>query len=644
MVDEGALTRAQDLCSSARFAEAEALLREVIREQPHEPVALRLLGFIAGQTDRPDEAIRWLERARDADPSSAAVWQGLGLVYRQMGRFEMALAAYERCVALDPNDAAVHVNYAVALKGAGRLEHAIAHLQRAIALQPRLAPAYVNLGNCRMEQGDLEQAGASYVEAVRIDPCDVAAILGLAKVFREQRRFELADKTLRAGLKTSPNSTDIQATLGALAHDMGRVVEAKAILETVLRADPRQPLAWRYLGNVVHDLGRYEEAEAHYRRALETAPDDADTHLNRAGVLGELGRRAAALEILDDVRRRWPGRVDVRYHCALALLNEGEFGRGWAEYTWRAKTAQHRTVRFAHLPRLAEPIFAGRQVLIWGDQGIGDEIIYGSFLLDLRREAPRIICELDGRLLPLFRRGFPEIAFVARSPEPKLPASVSDEQASRIWATARLDPLLSGATHQIALPDLGRWLRPDFAQFPRHEGYLRSDASRTEAFRQRLVRRPAERLIGISWRSRHREFGGHKSINLRAMLDSIPRQGMRLVNLQYGDVHEEVAEAARATGRTVEVMLDLDHTNDIDGLAALVGACDQVVTVSNVTAHLAGSLGKPAALLCPRVHGKPWYWFRDRSDSPWYPSLRLFRQAPDGSWASALEECSHWLC
>jgi tetratricopeptide (TPR) repeat protein len=643
MVDEGALMRAQELYSSARLAEAETLLRDVIHERPHEPVALRLLGFIAGQTDRPGEAIQWLERARDADPGSAAVWQGLGLVYRQLGRLDMALAAYERCVALDPNDAVVYVNYAVALKGAGRLEHAMVHLQRAIALQPRLAPAYVNLGNCRMEQGDLEQAGASYVEAVKIDPCNVAAILGLAKAFREQRRFELAEKTLRAGLKTSPGNTDIQATLGALAHDMGRTVDAKAILEDVLRTDPRQALAWRYLGNVAHDLGRYEEADAHYRRALEAAPDDADTHLNRAGTLGQLGRRAATLEILEDVRRRWPGRVDVRYHCALALLNEGEFESGWAEYAWRTKIAQHRTVRFAHLPRLAEPIFAGRKVILWGDQGIGDEIVYGSFLLDLRSEAPRIVCELDGRLLPLFRRGFPEVAFVARSPEPKLPANVSDERASRIWAAARLDPRLTGATHQIALPDLGRWLRPDFARFPRHAGYLRPDASHVEAFRRRLVRRPAERLIGLSWRSRHREFGGHKSIDLRAMLASVPSEGVRLVNLQYGDVREDVAEAAGATGRTVEIVPDLDHLNDIDGLAALVSACDQVVTVSNVTAHLAGSLGKPAALLCPHVHGKPWYWFRDRSDSPWYPSLRLFRQAPDGSWASALEECSRWL-
>lgn len=643
MIDHDALASAQRLYAEARLADAEALLGDIVRQQPGEPTALRLLGLIAGQTSRPAEALQWLERARAADPGNAAVWQGLGLVYRQLGRLDEALAAYGRSLALDADDAMAHLNYAVALKAAGRLEAAITHLQRALALQPRSSVAYVNLGNCRLEQGNLDQAGAAYVEAVRIDPRDVAAIVGLAKVFREQRRFELAEKTLHAGLKARPDSPELRATLGALAHDMGRSAEAAAALEDVLRADPRHPLARRYLGNVARDLGRYEEADAHYRLVLETTPDDADALLNRADALGELGRRADALDILADLRRRWPDRVDIRYRGALALLNEGEFDPGWAEYTWRTKTAEHRAVRFAHLPRLDDLVFAGRKVVIWGDQGIGDEIIYGSFLLDLRTDAARIVCEIDKRLLAPFRRSFPEITFVGRVPGPRLPLGVSDEEASRLWAGGSLDPHLAGATHQIALPDLGRWLRPEFSRFPRHTGYLRPDRARVEVFRRRLVRQPGERVVGVSWRSRNRDFSGHKSIELRALLDSLPAEGVRLVNLQYGDVRDEVAQAARATGREVEIVADLDHFNDIDGLAALVGACDRIVTVSNVTAHIAGSIGTPAALLCPRVQGKPWYWFRDRSDSPWYPSLRVFRQAADGAWDRALSECSAWL-
>jgi hypothetical protein len=218
-----------------------------------------------------------------------------------------------------------------------------------------------------------------------------------------------------------------------------------------------------------------------------------------------------------------------------------------------------------------------------------------------------------------------------------------DEEWARTWRGASLDPAFAGATHQIPLPDLGAWLRLNRESFSPHDGYLRADAARVARFRNLLKIKDNERLIGLSWRSQNRDIGRHKSIGLGQLLDALPSKGLRFVNLQYGAVDEEIAALRTATNHAVEIIPDLDCFGDIDGLAALVKVCDAVVTVSNVTAHLAGALGQRVGLLCPLGPGRPWYWFATGQDSPWYPSMRIFRQTPGASWEQACAGCAAWL-
>lgn len=642
MSDNNLWARAQELYVNGRFDEAQAVLRQVIAQHPSHRQALVMLGATLGRAGLYADAAALLERARDLDPGSADAWRGLGLVYRRHGRLAESVAAYERALALDPDDPETLVNAAVALKASGRLREAIAHLERAIDRQPRLSQAYLNLGNCLFASGDLDRAGAAFLQAVKLNPRDVPAVLGVAKVLREQRRFDLAEKTLQTAARLVPDSADIRASLGALQHDMGRSADALATLETVAASQPDNFLALRYLANVCRDLGRLAEADEYYRRALGITPDDADTLLDFAAVLAEQDKTAAALAVLRHVRDLHPDDVEVHYRRALLLLNEAELGEGWPEYAWRARTVDHRAVRFSHLPVLKDLRFAGRKVVIWGDQGIGDEVIYGSMLGDLRPYAADIVCEIDPRLRRLFERGCPEFTFVDRSVHPALPRQASDAEAVAAWRSAPLDDRFRGATHQIALPDLGKWLRPDVSRFPSRAAYLHPDPARVSAFRQWIDKPPGERVIGLTWVSRNKSFMRYKSLDLRSLVEALP-DGVRLINLQYGDVEDEIAAVAKATARRVAVAPGLDYFNDIDGLAALIAACDAVVSVSNVTVHLAGAIGQRTALLCPAFHGKPWYWFRKRADSPWYPSVRLFRQELDGSWSRAIGACGAWV-
>jgi ADP-heptose:LPS heptosyltransferase len=179
-------------------------------------------------------------------------------------------------------------------------------------------------------------------------------------------------------------------------------------------------------------------------------------------------------------------------------------------------------------------------------------------------------------------------------------------------------------------------LRPSFGAFPRHHGFLKPDAARAKSLAARLGARGAEKVIGISWTSSNREFGDRKSTALADWIEVLRVPGVRFINLQYGDTARERNELRKRHGHEIGHLDDIDLYRDLESLAALCAACDLVITVSNVTAHMAGALGRPVWQLTPKGLGRLWYWFSGREDSPWYPSMRIFNQRTLGNWQDVL--------
>ena len=197
-----------------------------------------------------------------------------------------------------------------------------------------------------------------------------------------------------------------------------------------------------------------------------------------------------------------------------------------------------------------------------------------------------------------------------------------------------------GVAAQTPLASLGQYLRPDWDAFPRREtGYLVADRDRAAGLRQRLS--PAgEPVVGLSWVSKSPLYGMFKTAQLIDFESVLRLPRCRYVDLQYGDTLAEREAVSQSAGIRVERLADIDNTNDLDGLAALITACDVVVTVSNTTAHLAGALGKPTLLFVPQSGGRLWYWFNERADSPWYPHMRIRRQKVGQSWKALVDLAS----
>jgi hypothetical protein len=255
--------------------------------------------------------------------------------------------------------------------------------------------------------------------------------------------------------------------------------------------------------------------------------------------------------------------------------------------------------------------------LIWGEQGLGDEILYASMVPELTELAQSVVLEVEPRLVKLFSRSFAGVSVVGHSHEPYRGPFAAQEP----------------------IAGLGKYFRSDWQCFPaREHGYLVADNDRAADLRRRLR---ADIVVGLSWGSQNPKFGKAKSAPLQDFAPVLRWPCCRFVDLQYGDTAGERATVERETGVHIEHLDDIDNTRDIDGLAALISACDLVVTVSNVTAHLAGALGKPTWVLVPSGNARLWYWFKEGEHSPWYPRVRLRRQSLGQSWAELISSIAN---
>jgi hypothetical protein len=347
--------------------------------------------------------------------------------------------------------------------------------------------------------------------------------------------------------------------------------------------------------------------------SLALAPGVANVHKNLGGALAVLDRHDEAIFHYEQALAFGGNDDESQASKSLVYLSTGRLAEGFAHYDCRFG-ADTTMVRRTY----PQPRWDGRPVpgtlLVWGEQGLGDQIIYASMLPDLVSRAEKVVVEVEPRLVDLFARSFPDVQVAAIGKE---------LYAGDIKAHAPIG-------------SLGRYLRHGADMFPAASaGFLKADAARTRALRKRLAG-DGRRVIGLSWKSQNPKFEKAKSAELLDFESVLRLPGCRFVDLQYGDTLIDRERTEHALGVRVEHLDDIDNTRDIDSLAALIAACDLVVTVSNTTAHLAGGLGVRTFVMVPYGHARLWYWFKERDDSPWYPSLSVKRQRSGQPWADLI--------
>ncbi len=513
------------------------------------------------------------------DPRHVQANYLLGLIGSQTGRPQMAIDRIAQYLSSQPND-----HQALSILGLAHYdlgEHAIcaALLERALQLFGNAPHTYFNLGKARFAMAQYEQAIAAHEQALALEPTYIDAMIGKANAERELQRHDAALMTLET-----------------------------AIMQEPLRAD----LHFHY-GNSMRDLGQLEAAIDAYGAAVTLAPEHLDAWINYASTCKDMDKLAEALDAYDRALAIAPDHPEANYNKSLALLSDLQLGKGWALYEKRlASETSIRKFIGGQRIRLAtdwDGLSTPASLLVIAEQGLGDQIFFAAMLTDLQARVPGATVCVETRLVPLLQRSRPGLHFIDGS---QLHTRAYDAQ--------------------IYLGSLGKLYRPDHASLGRvSTPYLQADPHRRAELRSR-IKKNGRLVCGLSWVSKNQDCGAGKTLALQTLLPALSLPGIDFIDLQYGDTQDERHALEAQAGVTVRHLDDLDCTGDIDGLAALIDACDIVLTVSNTTAHLACALGKPTIVMLPATPALFWYWHTQGLKSPWYPSACLFRKADAGSW------------
>jgi tetratricopeptide (TPR) repeat protein len=626
---------------------ARRLYEEIIQRNPSHADALHLLGLVAAQEGNYRLAVEWMDKAIAIDSGNPGFHSNHGLALYKLGEMDAAVESFKKAIHSDPGFAQAHNNLGLALQAVSRLDEALASFDRAIVLAPDYAEAYYNKGLVLQKLQRFDEAVDCYGRALQRAPeyADAHYNKGLAQ--KALGRFNDAVSSFRACLAIAPDAAEAHFNLGVVLQKINLLAEAIASYDRAIAIDTGFVQAHNNRGLVLKDLKQLSEALASYDRAIAIEPAFFEAYSNRGVVLLKLNQRQSAIENFNKAIAIEPSYADAylgrgfalkgmggldaaikdydralqlnpdlamaKLNKALVLLLQGDWAEGWALYEWGSAAGKRAGTRPLELEWNGQAIEGS--LLVLPEQGVGDEIFYSGMLNDLQGLAASITVGVDPRLVSLYQRSFDHLNVVSSK---KLPDMSSHDA-------------------QIHMASLGRHFRSDADAFKRiRSPYLKADAQRTRSLRQQVAS-TGKLVCGLSWFSKSDEFGEDKSLRLRDLTPVLQLPGLMFIDLQYGDTVAERAAVQASTGIEVRHIDAVDNFNDIDGLAALIEACDVVVTVSNTTAHLAGALGKKVLIMVPCSFGLLWYWHVDRSDSPWYPSAQLFRQTVVGEWGDVIE-------
>lgn len=536
-------------------------------------------------------AIKRYSEALERYPSDFNALQLTATALSQSGRHSEAVALFEKALNVNAQNPVVWTNCGLALQNLGEFQEALECHNRALALDSNNCLALVNQAACHQGLGNLQQAEEFYLAALKITPHLTHAHRQLATIYTQRSQHNHALSHYENIIQLEPSNLDALFGKASALYQEGHLQLARQGFEKLLAIHPLTPSALLNHGVVLEDLGFLERSLESVSKAIEIDSDYADARYNRGRVLLKMGKLQDGFS---DYYSRWSADTIDIPHLKTQVPMLGRNGR-----------TEH--------------------LLIWGEQGIGDEILFSKTLPLAKRLASRVTVALDGRLRDLYREAFPSLQFVSRS-------RIRDETAH------------TNIDAHVAIGDVAYCARAtdlEIAELP--TPFLKADHVRKQQV-QRLYRfKVGVPILGISWRSASREYGTANSVALEAFASILEGTEAQLVNLQYGATESEIKELEQRAGKKIFDSAELDIFNDIDGLAALITHCDLVLTIGNINAHLAGALGCSGLVLSAMGSVSPWYWGAPENKQAWYPSLDIVYQDAECGWDRAVADAGGWL-
>jgi tetratricopeptide (TPR) repeat protein len=571
------------LHQEGKLAEAERIYWEILQRQPNHFDALHLLGVIAKQTQQLERAVELIRKAIWLNPHAAAAHNNLGNALLDLKRPSEALASYDKAIAFKPDYALAHNNRGNVLHELKRPADALASYDKAIALNPDFVMAHYNRGLALVDLKRSEEALASFDTALAL----------------------------------KPNYAEAHYNRGNALQDLKRPEDALASFDTALALKPNYAEAYNNRGEGLMKLERVEEALVSFEKAIALKPDYAEAHYNRGCALQDLMRPEDALASYDRAIALKPDYASPYWNKSLCLLLMGRFEQGWRLHEWRKKLAEPVATRVFPQPLwLGEEDIAGKTLFLWWEQGFGDTIQFYRYSKLAEARGAKVVMSVQQPLRALLKESGPTIQIIDQDEVP----TDFDYHCPLLSL-----PLAFGTTLET---------------IPANIPYLKANAEKSLFWKEKLGAKNKPR-VGLVWSGGFRpnqpelwSVNSRRNIPL-AKLAVLKNPDIEFYSLQKGQPAEsEIANLTRNNWEGPDIIDFTSLLNDFSDTAALVENLDLVISVDTATAHLAGALGKLVWILIS--FNPDWRWLLDRTDSPWYPTAKLYRQKKAGDWDNVI--------
>ena len=507
----------------------------------------------------------------------------------QSRNFKEAINLFEKCLKFNPNNPQVLSYVGILELQIGKFDEGITKLKQAFKLSPKdkniklnLANAMVDHANYHIKKNSLDIAKENLEESIKIFPENEVAYQNLIKLLIQLKHFKNIEK----------------------------------YFQSLLRLNAKNPEYYYLFGNSFFDQCKFNEALSHYMTSENLDPKFVKSIFNQALCYTFLGNYSKSIEKYDQCLKIEPNYKLALFNKGQLLLENFDYELGWKLYKYRWDLEKN-IGKYIFNPEdelSSKPDF-NKKILVWAEQGVGDQILFTSMLADFNDLVKDLTVSIDNRLRTIYQRSFPKIKFINRG-----------ERVSN-----------KNFDFHLPMGNLGFFLRKRKEDFKNQKKqFLFVDENIKNNISKKFIN--SKKLIcGLSWSSNNENYGKWKSINFQEIAKKISSLNFKFINLEYQNNFDEINEVSKKYNLDFDDTQNIDKFNDFESLSALISTCDIVVTISNVTAHFAGALGVKTFLLAPFSFGRFWYW-SDESFSKWYPSVSVIRQKKQFSWDETINE------
>jgi tetratricopeptide (TPR) repeat protein len=564
---------------SGNLQQAEYACRKLLQFHADNTDALHLLGVIYYQFGNYDLAVLYIQNALRLKPGNADGFYNLGNIFLEKGQFDEAIPCFRKTLQINPHIAEAYVNLGFALQEKGDSDEAMVYFQKALQIDPSFVDAYYNLGNALREKGRLDEALTAYQKALELDHTFFMAWYNQGQILREKEQLDEATACYRKAIELNPVNPEVFNEMGIILQEKRQFDEAIACYRKALQVKPDFVKAISNIGNALQRKGAFQEALTMYRKALYIDPENVDAHFN----------------------------------MALIFLTAGDFKKGWKGYEWRWRLKDSFRRSFEQ-PLWDGSDIKGLTILLHAEQGFGDTLQFIRYAPLVAERGARVIVECHRDLKSLLG---------------------CVEGIERIMALGEeyLDFDL-----QCPLMRLPYIFHTEIDTIPATIPYIKADAALVRKWRKRIEYNDSGLKVGLSWCGNPaHENDRNRSCSLEIFSPLAQLNNIALYSLQKGEASKQALHPPAG----MQLIDLIGEIIDFSDTAALIENLDLIISVDTAVTHLAGAMGKPVWTLLPFV--PDWRWMLNREDSPWYPTMKLFRQPSSENWKSVIDRLTEGI-